>query len=461
MAKIIGGTASTSMLVPDFHQNNPHKSDFIKNNPYNIDKHAFACGDGANAIGNYSVAFGVNTIAGTRGYYIQNIDFKDKKIYLSKTKTPQEDFPDEFLSVFEIREDFETPAYEIGDCFSIIDSDHHILTATIAALSNNVVTYTGELGFDKFTYDPDANGNTFVVPSKPLVGEDLSEAFIGGIALGDSTTAIGVGSAAFGSYTMAAGDYAVAEGLQTVAGYAAHAEGHNVKALGPYSHAEGKETEALGRFSHAEGWLTHAIGERSHAEGCNTKASGTLSHAEGNQTTASGNFSHSEGASSVASADYSHAEGNGTQASGVSSHAEGAGSQSANPYSHAEGFGTKAQHSCAHSEGNQTTASGYASHSEGKSTTASGDYSHAEGEGSVALHSHSHAGGIATKTGCAGQMVVGRYNKVVSDALFVVGNGTDDSHRSNAFEAKKDGSVVIGGIHITAEKLAALLKLVE
>ena len=33
MAKIIGGTATSSMLVPDWNQTNPNRADYIKNKP--------------------------------------------------------------------------------------------------------------------------------------------------------------------------------------------------------------------------------------------------------------------------------------------------------------------------------------------------------------------------------------------------------------------------------------------
>lgn len=34
MAKIVGGTASTSMLIPDWKQTNPNRADYIKNKPF-------------------------------------------------------------------------------------------------------------------------------------------------------------------------------------------------------------------------------------------------------------------------------------------------------------------------------------------------------------------------------------------------------------------------------------------
>lgn len=58
-------------------------------------------------------------------------------------------------------------------------------------------------------------------------------------------------------------------------------------------------------------------------QGNETKASEECSHAEGNGTIASGSSSHAEGYHAKASGDYSHAEGEYTKASGYCSHAGG------------------------------------------------------------------------------------------------------------------------------------------
>ena len=108
---------------------------------------------------------------------------------------------------------------------------------------------------------------------------------------------------------------------------------------------------------------SYTIGSYSFAEGNNTKASGNASHAEGNKTTASGWYSHAEGDETMASENYSHAEGNGTMASGLASHAEGE--------------ETTASGLASHAEGEETTASGRASHAGGRYNVAdSSEYSY-------------------------------------------------------------------------------------
>lgn len=72
-------------------------------------------------------------------------------------------------------------------------------------------------------------------------------------------------------------------------------QGDSTKATGYSSHAEGYYTEALGRSSHAEGSYTTASGETSHAEGYCTEAFGSSSHAEGDHTVASNKNMHTSG----------------------------------------------------------------------------------------------------------------------------------------------------------------------
>lgn len=142
-----------------------------------------------------------------------------------------------------------------------------------------------------------------------------------------------------------------------------------------------------------------AVGYRSHAEGALTKAIEAFSHAEGHNTTASGQ--------------QSHAEGYGSTASGVQSHAEGCSS----------------------------TASGDKSHAEGWSTTASGEQSHAEGNLSIASAAQAHAEGMYTLAYYDNQHVEGKYNIPDSAFAHIIGNGTDQSHRSNAFAVDWEGKI--------------------
>lgn len=98
----------------------------------------------------------------------------------------------------------------------------------------------------------------------------------------------------------------------------------------------------------------------------------------------------------------------------------------------AMGDGNTASGNNSLAEGHKTTASGSSSHSEGKMTSAEGAYSHAEGQGTKAVGECSHA--------------EGSYNVGNSDTIHEVGIGTDDTHRKNAQEIKKDGKMYVHGI---------------
>lgn len=186
---------------------------------------------------------------------------------------------------------------------------------------------------------------------------------------------------------------------------------------------------STGTGSFAIGSGTKATGDVSVAEGILNEASGKAAHAEGTGTKAGGNTSHSEGFYTETIGDYSHAENYGTIAQGKKSHAEGGQTKAIGEASHAEGIGT--------------TASGYNSHSEGGITTASGMHSHAEGYGTIADGKASHAGGFVNETHADFSTVIGMYGEVIpknDNRLFVVGNGTSETSRSNAFEVYADGT---------------------
>ena len=113
-----------------------------------------------------------------------------------------------------------------------------------------------------------------------------------------------------------------------------------------------------------------------------------------------------------------------------------------------------------HAEGINTTASNAAAHAEGQDTTASGENSHSEGRGTRASGVYSHASGYYTTAGHRAQTVVGEYNDNKEDTFFEVGNGSA-AQKSNAFEVKKNGSIVVGGVTLTPEQLTKLLALIN
>ena len=191
--------------------------------------------------------------------------------------------------------------------------------------------------------------------------------------------------------------------------------GKRVGTPGYYSVSEGFETRASGQNSHAEGHGSTASGLESHAEGYKTVASGRESHAEGYWTIASGLESHAEGYETVASGKESHAEGYRTIASGMNSHAEGYWTIASGLESHAEGYETIASGTNSHAEGDATQVAGKASHSEGYGTLASSEYQHVSGKFNI-------------------EDTQNRY-------VFIIGNGTNNNNRSNAFTVDWNGNI--------------------
>lgn len=91
-----------------------------------------------------------------------------------------------------------------------------------------------------------------------------------------------------------------------------------------------------------------------------------------------------------------------------------------------------------------TSASGPAAFTSGGSTSATAANSSAGGRFSKATHDNSHAGGEGTQTSRKNQTVYGEWNAPDTEALFIVGNGSDDGHRSNALAVRKDGTLLAG-----------------
>ena len=347
----------------------------------------------------------------------------------------------------------------------------------------------------------------------------------GAHAEGQFTLASGPASHAEGSITIAKGEGSHTEGIMTMAeSYGSHAEGEGTVASGYIAHAEGYYTTAYGGKSHAEGYQTVAKGEGchaeggntiagpdentdpvewySHAEGRNTKATGKNSHSEGFDSIAKGNASHAEGHKTVARGDYSHAEGyseytedkslelkytiDGAEkkysvigeavkkgahveggsctAYGERAHAEGRETIAVGNGAHAEGYRTIAVSGSSHAEGDGTVAHGTNAHSEGCKTIAQGQYSHAEGHSTLAKADYSHASGFNTKATASCQTAIGKYNKENSSALFIVGNGTSDTARKNAFEviSNSSGSAIkIGNTTLTEAQLIKLINFID
>ena len=103
------------------------------------------------------------------------------------------------------------------------------------------------------------------------------------------------------------------------------------------------------------------------------------------------------------------------------------------------------------------------SHAEGYNTKTIGDASHAEGWYTTAGGKASHADGFYTVAG-AYQHVQGKYNIADTESkyAFIIGNGTSDTARSNAFAVDWNGNIYVNnastGVNVAtlASDLASL-----
>lgn len=154
---------------------------------------------------------------------------------------------------------------------------------------------------------------------------------------------------------------------------------------------------------------------------------------------ASGAYSTANGHHTVATGEYSSTQGRWTTASGIAAKASGLLTYATGNYSTAEGTRTQATKNDAHAEGNATTASGNAAHAEGQTTTASQHYSHAEGWKTHASGIAAHAEGEGTLAQGRGQTAMGKWNVGDTSSLLIVGNGSGDTARSNAFRITSSG----------------------
>jgi len=138
---------------------------------------------------------------------------------------------------------------------------------------------------------------------------------------------------------------------------------------------------------------------------------------------------------------------------GVHSVAMGVNPVASGTSSAAFGDGTTASGLFSTAFGINTTASGESSAAFGNGTTASGLASVVFGIGTTARGTSSIAAGTGTEARAYASLVIGRYNViqgnpdswVATDPLFVAGNGTGSSSRSNALTLYKNGNLTIAG----------------
>lgn len=260
-------------------------------------------------------------------------------------------------------------------------------------------------------------------------------------------------------------------------GLASHADGLNFS-LGERAHSEGKETLTLGYSSHAEGIGTMAAALESHAEGFYSRSGGELYlfsvDPGGTVLTIYERDATSLGLydtvvqvvtfnevfvnriQTVVYSSIQYIDGNTiinlyepidtTSVGGIVF------SEAIGKFSHAEGKRTIALGESSHSEGDLSEARGLCSHAEGTLTIARGRSSHTEGNACETTEDahYSHAGGNGTIASGLGQTAIGSYNlEGNTESLFVIGNGTDVTDRSDVLRVERSGLQISGSFSLS------------
>ena len=305
------------------------------------------------------------------------------------------------------------------------------------------------------------------------------------IAMGFGSTASGSRSTAMGSYTIASGDYSTTMGNQTIA------SGELSTAMGDETIAEGSFSTAMGRRTKASDYGSLVMGQHnllgSTVTSSATQPSGTntafVIGNGANESDKSDAFSVLfDGTTNVAGSITATSfigdgslltnlptsiwtlDSNGTglysptnTATGNYSIAMGNNTTASDFGSTAMGFGSTASGSRSTAMGSYTIASGDYSTTMGNQTIASGELSTAMGDETIAEGSFSTAMGRRTKASDYGSLVMGQHNLLGStvtssatqpsgtNTAFVIGNGANESDKSDAFSVLFDGTTNVAG----------------
>lgn len=217
------------------------------------------------------------------------------------------------------------------------------------------------------------------------------------------------------------------------------------------------KSSAIAHFSVALGGLNTVTGLGSVSIGTQNSSTNTSSISIGLNNIASGESSIAMGIASEATNQNSMALGQGAKSSGTGSVAIGSASNSSGINSFALGADTKAS-------GNYSFAMGNNSEATNTSSLAIGYQNKATGEYATAM-------GLGTTAGNQANTVIGEFN--AGDAspepnssldrnkkLFVVGNGTSNTNRSDAFAVLRNGKVGVNAseFHISSQSSDAILQ---
>jgi hypothetical protein len=289
-----------------------------------------------------------------------------------------------------------------------------------------------------------------------------------GTAIGYKSSVTANGATAIGFESVAGSVYSTAIGYKatTGTGWMAVAIGERTSATGTTAVSIGRSNTASGNISTAIGYNNTSSGPGATSLGANNTSTADYSMALGYNSDATGLYSITLGKDCISNQSTSISIGNGSIATYIDAIAIGYQDTASGNAALATGRWTKASGIASFSANDQTKASGQGAFSIGYATLASGFASLAAGSQSISSGSYSFATGyktVATTFGTATfgmettaqsylSMVIGRYNIIagnnsnwlVSDPIFVIGNGSSTAARANAFTVLKNGRVAIG-----------------
>jgi hypothetical protein len=342
-----------------------------------------------------------------------------------------------------------------------------LLTATLASSVMADTQITGDQFISgRLRAGPDTNDvnepNWLAVNGTSNVnkGGVWSYAFgYGPSSLGDYSYALGRAAASQGYASVGIGYNAQVLGdgsstISTTTSRASYAFGYNATVTNSdYAYAIGRDTAVTADFGMAIGYNASVSAQHALAFGTNAASGGDYSYALGHdslivQTSttdttlrARGSYAIGESAS-IDKADYAYALGNAV----INADAD---------YSYAIGrstlIGAGATFSIAMGYSSEVSASAQGATALGYDNTASANYAMALGNKNTVTGQYAVTLGAFVTAQAFDSVVIGRWNVIEgnstswqgTDPVFVVGNGTSDTARTNAMKILKDGSVLI------------------
>lgn len=216
--------------------------------------------------------------------------------------------------------------------------------------------------------------------------------------------------------------------------------------------------KASGRASVALNFTNTASGNNAVATGTTTTASGAAAFSANCGTQASGDISAAFGNNTKASTTYAFASGDASEANGVASFASNYNNKANGKYSFATGSTNTVSGEASSAFGLMNEVPGKYSSAFGQQNAVTGNYSNAQGYNQKNRGHFASTFGHSTETydGSLNQAAFGTFNKASYDSLFMIGVGTSDTARKNAFEVKSNGTVMIGNAPLTEEKVNSI-----